>query len=66
MATCLGIDVYMTLGQIDRAVAICLDYLRHVGIDWPLHPTEEQVRSEYERIWSQLGGRAIEEIIDFP
>ena len=66
MATCLGIDVYMMLGQIDRAVTICLDYLRHLDIDWPVHPTEEQVRSEYERVWSQLGSRAIEEIIDFP
>ena len=28
MATCLGIDVYMMLGQMDRAVAIGLDYLR--------------------------------------
>ena len=65
-ATCLGIDVYMTLGQIDRAVKICLDYLGHLNIDWPVHPTEEQVRSEYERVWSQLGSRAIEEIIDFP
>jgi len=66
MATCLGIDVYMTLGQMDRAVGIGLDYLRRPGIDWPLHPTGEQVRSEYERVWSQLGSRAIEEIIDFP
>jgi predicted ATPase len=66
LATCLGIDVYMTLGQIDRAVTICLDYLRHLDIDWPVHPTEEQVRSEYKRVWSQLGSRAIEEIIDFP
>ena len=41
--------------QIDRAVGICLEYLRHLGIDWPLHPTEEEVRSEYMRIWSQLG-----------
>ncbi|HEY0801701.1 MAG TPA: serine/threonine-protein kinase PknK, partial [Steroidobacteraceae bacterium] len=65
-ATSLGIDVYMTLGQIDRAVTIGLDYLRRIGIDWPLHPIEEQVRSEYERIWSQLGSREIEEIIDFP
>ena len=65
-ATCLGIDVYMTLLQIDRAIAICLDYLRGLGIDWLLHPTEEQVRSEYQRIWSQLGSREIEEIIDFP
>jgi PAS domain S-box-containing protein len=65
-ATSLGIDVYMTLGQIDRAVAIDLDYLRRLGIDWPLHPTEEQVRSEYERIWSQLGSRAVGEAIDLP
>jgi PAS domain S-box-containing protein len=66
MATCLGIDVYMTLGRMDRAIAIGLDYLRHVAIDWPLHPTEEQVKTEYQRIWSQLGGREIEEVIDFP
>ncbi|QNI30491.1 sigma 54-interacting transcriptional regulator [Alloacidobacterium dinghuense] len=66
MATCLGMDVYITLGQADRAFASSLDYLRHIGIEWPLYPTEEQVRSEYERIWSQLGSRAIEEVIDFP
>ena len=60
MATCLGMDVFMTLSQIDRAVAICLDYLHHLGIEFPLHPTEEQVQSEYNRIWSQLGDRAIE------
>ena len=66
MATCVGIDVYMTLGQMDRAIDICLDYLRRIGIDWPLHPTEEQVKGEYQRIWSQLGGREIEEVIDLP
>jgi PAS domain S-box-containing protein len=66
MATCLGIDVYMTLAQIDRAVAFCLDYLRRLGIEWPLHPTTEQIRSEYERIWSQLGSRTIEELVDLP
>jgi PAS domain S-box-containing protein len=66
MATCLGIDIYMALGQIDRAVAVGREYLRHLAIDWPLHPTEEQVRSEYERIWSQLGSRAIEDVMDLP
>jgi PAS domain S-box-containing protein len=65
-ATCLGIDVCMTLGQIDRAIDICLEYLCHVGIYWSAHPTEEQARSEYERIWSQLGSRQIEEMMDFP
>jgi PAS domain S-box-containing protein len=66
MATCLGIDIYVTLGQIDRAVAIGLDYLHRLDIEYPLHPTEEQVRSEYERIWTHLGSREIEEVIDFP
>ncbi len=52
--------------RASRAVAVCLDYLRHVGIDWSAHPTEEEVRREYERIWSLLGGRSIEELIDLP
>src|SRR4029450_12020005 len=39
--SCLRRDVYTTLGQSDRAVAVCLDYLRYVGIEWSPHPTEE-------------------------
>jgi predicted ATPase len=30
------------------------------------HPTKEEVRCEYERIWSQLGSRAIEELVELP
>ena len=63
---CMRIDVCLTLDQSSRAVAVCLDYLRHVGIEWSLHPTEEEVRREYERIWSLLGSRTIEELIDLP
>jgi PAS domain S-box-containing protein len=63
---CLRIDLFTVLEQPVRAVAACLDYLRHLGIAWLVHPTEEQARSEYERIWSQLGSREIEEVIDFP
>jgi hypothetical protein len=63
---CLRMDLYTTLNQSDRAVAICLDYLRHLGIEWSSHPTEEEARREYDRIWSQLGSRAIEDLIDLP
>jgi PAS domain S-box-containing protein len=63
---CLRIDVCTTLDQSDRAIAIALDYLRRLGIDWSSRPTEEQVRSEFERIWSRLGSRTIEELIDLP
>ena len=64
--TCLRVDLYTTLDQSEPRVAVGLDYLRHLGIDWSPHPTEEEVRREYERIWSQLGSRTIEELIDLP
>ncbi|WP_334407786.1 trifunctional serine/threonine-protein kinase/ATP-binding protein/sensor histidine kinase [Bradyrhizobium sp. AZCC 2289] len=63
---CLRVDLYTTLDQSSRAIAVGLDYLRHLGIDWSPHPTDEEVRREYERIWLQLGTRAIEELIDLP
>ena len=63
---CLRIDLYVTLAQSSRAIAVGLDYLRHLGIDWSPHPTEEEARREYERIWSQLGSRPIESLIELP
>ena len=63
----LLIDVYTTLNRSDGAIAVGLEYLRrHLGIDWSPHPTDEEVQGEYGLIWSQLGGRAIEELIDLP
>jgi PAS domain S-box-containing protein len=64
--TCLRVDLYTTLDRSDRAVAVCLDYLRQVGIDWSPHPSDQDVRREYERIWSLLGSRTIEDIVDLP
>jgi len=64
--SCLRIDVHATLGQSGRAIAAGLDYLRRVGIDWSPHPTEEDVRREYEQIWAQLAGRTVEELIELP
>jgi PAS domain S-box-containing protein len=62
--TCLRMDLYTMLVQSDRAVAVCLEYLRRVGVEWSPHPTEENVRQEYERVWQRLGDRSIEELID--
>ncbi|WP_246703814.1 serine/threonine-protein kinase PknK [Rhizobium sp. SEMIA 4085] len=64
---CLRIDLYAALGQTSRSAAVGLDSLRqHLGIDWSPHPADEEVQREYGRIWSQLGSRAIEELIDLP
>ena len=62
----LRVDLYTTLDRSSRAIAVGLDYLRHLGIDWSPHPTEEEARREYERVWSQLGGRAIEALSELP
>src|SRR5882672_551831 len=63
---CLRVDLYTTLDQSSRAIAVGLDYLRNLAIDWSPHPTEEVARREYERIWSQLGSRTIEDLIELP
>jgi signal transduction histidine kinase len=64
--TCLRVDLYMTLNRSERAVDIGLDYLRYLGVDWSPHPTEEEVRREYNRIWTNMGNRTTEQLIDLP
>ena len=63
---CLRITLYTTLGRSDRGVEMCLDYQRHRGTSWSSHPTNDEVRQEYEQILRQLGGRSIEDLIDLP
>lgn len=63
---CLLMDVYLLLDRSDGAVAVCLAYLRHVGIEWSAHPSDDQVRQEYDRIGALLGDRVIEDLIDLP
>ena len=62
----LLINVGVERLQPDRAVAVALDYLRQVGIEMSPHPTEDEVRREYEEIWSHLGSRTIEEVVELP
>ena len=65
-AACLRVDLYTALSQSDRAVAVGLDCLRQTGIEWSAHPSDEDVRREYEALRSRLGNRAIETLLDLP
>src|SRR5262249_10303712 len=62
----LHLGVCTELLQLDRAVAVALDYLRHVGIEFSPHPTEDEVQREYQQIWSQLGRRSVEHVAKLP
>jgi predicted ATPase/signal transduction histidine kinase len=60
----LRTELYTAWDQSDRAVAAGLEYLRCAGVDWSPHPTNDEVRQEYDRIWQQLGNRPIEALVD--
>ena len=62
----LRVNVYTTLDESERAVDVCLEYLAHLGVEWPPHPTHEQALEDYQRVWSRLGARRIEDLIDLP
>ena len=64
--TQLRVELFIAVGRSDRAIEAGLDYLRRVGLTWPAHPTQEEVRQEYERMWRQLGDRPVEGLIDLP
>jgi len=66
VVTRLRLTVYTALDRSDRGVEVCLEYLRRDGGRWPLHPTIDEVRREYDRVWALVGSREIEEFIDLP
>ncbi len=66
VVTRLQVTLYTTLDRSDRAIEVFLDYLRRNGTDWSSHPSREDVLREYERIWSLVGDRQIEDLVDLP
>jgi PAS domain S-box-containing protein len=66
LATRLRIMLYTNWDKSDRAVEVFLEWLRRGGTDWPRHPTRDDARREYDRIWTQLGNRRIEDIVESP
>jgi len=50
----------------DRGLDVFLEWLRRDGTDWSRHPTREDAMREYARIWTLLGSRQIEDLVDLP
>lgn len=64
--TRLRVDLFMTLGRSDRAVAVGLECLRRFGIDWPAHPTAKDVEDEYFVLNRQLGDCPVDALLKLP
>jgi PAS domain S-box-containing protein len=63
---CLQVDLYQGIDRSDEAVAVGLRALRHLGMELPERSTEADARRAYDAIWTRLGARAIEDLIDLP
>jgi len=62
----VGVDLYILMNQHVRAIGVGRDYLSHIGIHWSSQPTDEEARSEYRRIWSELDRRTNDELMGLP
>jgi PAS domain S-box-containing protein len=60
---CLRIALYTT-DRPDRAVEVGVEQLRTFGIEWSAHPSEEEVRAEYDDLRERVGERPIETLVD--
>jgi len=62
----LKVRLYTLKSEPHEAVAAALTCLRRLGIDMPMHPTQDRVQAEYETVWKTLNGRPIESLINLP
>ncbi|OSJ08966.1 hypothetical protein BST63_27635 [Bradyrhizobium canariense] len=62
----VAVLLHLAARQVDQAIEKSLAFLSRVGIRWSIHPTDEDVRQEYERMRSRLAGREIGSLIDMP
>lgn len=62
----LRIDLYTALSRNDRAIEVCLAYLGKLGSEIPAHPTADAAKREYQRTWSLIGSREIEDLAALP
>ena len=66
LVTRLRVTLYHLLGRSDRAVDVFIEYQKAHGEDWSPRPSDEEVSREYEQIWSSVGTRQIEDLVDLP
>jgi len=62
----LKIDLHIIRSEHRKAVDTARACLRLFDIRLPKHPTSEEVRLEYEKVWQNLGERSIESLINLP
>ncbi|WP_224244306.1 trifunctional serine/threonine-protein kinase/ATP-binding protein/sensor histidine kinase [Hyalangium gracile] len=59
-------NLCMAQGQIQAAAECMLECLGRLGMPLSLHPSSEEVAAANQEVWTLLGGRSIESLVDLP
>jgi predicted ATPase/signal transduction histidine kinase/tRNA A-37 threonylcarbamoyl transferase component Bud32 len=59
-------DLHFFVGEAQQAACCLLEYLESLGMPIPLHPSWEEARAAHEEVWTLLGQRPIESLVELP
>ena len=62
----LRASLYTARPELARAVDVCLEFLRHVAIDWSPHPNVQDVDEERRRVRSLAEGLSADQLLALP
>jgi len=62
----ISLNLHTTKGEMHKALTVGQRALAALGWDFPLDPSRADVDTAYSAIWSLLGDRQIESLIDLP
>ena len=55
----LKVQLHVVKGLYPQAVDTALTCLNLFGVNFPAHPSSDQVQAEYETVWRNLNGRSM-------
>jgi PAS domain S-box-containing protein len=61
----LRVTLYIILGS-HRGIDVFIEYQRRLGEEWSPHPTDEEVKREYDQVISLVESQKIEQLVDLP
>ncbi|MDC0713164.1 trifunctional serine/threonine-protein kinase/ATP-binding protein/sensor histidine kinase [Stigmatella sp. ncwal1] len=65
-AYCLKNTSCLVVGDVQEAMTCMLECLAKLGTPLPLNPSWEEVVAAHEEVWTLLGNRSIESLIELP
>jgi predicted ATPase/two-component sensor histidine kinase len=60
----LRITLATTKDGSEQAIAIFLEYMQEIGIEWSAHPGADEARKQYDRLQEAIGERSVQSLIN--